>query len=101
MFLLYWHGFCDVSVTLYNVNVTLSPALSKKILDVHPWSDSTEFRGIGEAVPIGCFNLIVFLVLFSCCCSELFPRGVMGWSVTFPDHTYLPLIKGHYSVAAG
>ena len=28
---------------LYNVSVTLSPALS----NVHPWSDSTEYRGIG------------------------------------------------------
>ena len=26
----------------------LSPALSKYILDEHPWSDSTEFRGIGR-----------------------------------------------------
>ena len=26
----------------------LPPALSKKILDVQPWSDSTEFRGIGR-----------------------------------------------------
>ena len=23
------------------------PRISKKIIDVHPWSDSTEFRGIG------------------------------------------------------
>ena len=50
--LLCLNGFCDACVTLYNVSVTLSPALSKKILDVHPWSDSIEFRGIGEAVMI-------------------------------------------------
>ena len=43
-FLLCQHGFCDVSVTLWNVSV----ALTKQILDVHPWSDSTEFRGIGR-----------------------------------------------------
>ena len=41
-------GFCDDSVTLYNASVTLPPALSKYIFDVHPWSDSTEFRGIGR-----------------------------------------------------
>ena len=46
------HGFCDVSVTLYNISVTLSPALSKKILDDHPWSDYTE---LAEAAPIGPF----------------------------------------------
>ena len=40
-----WYGFCDVSVTLCNVSVTLS----KKLIDVHPRSDSTEFT---EAVPI-------------------------------------------------
>ena len=37
-----------MALALYNVSVTLSPALSKLILDVHPWSDSTEFRGIGR-----------------------------------------------------
>ena len=45
--LLCYHGFCDVSVMLYNVNVTLSLALSKYI-DVYPWSDFTEVRGIGR-----------------------------------------------------
>ena len=44
------HGFCEVSVTLYNVIITLSPALSNKILDVHPWSDSNEFPKIGQVV---------------------------------------------------
>ena len=42
------HGFFDASVMLYNVSVTLSPAIPKKILDVHPWSDSMEFCGIGR-----------------------------------------------------
>ena len=46
--LLCYYIFCDVSVTLYNVRVTLLPALLKYILDVHPWSDSTEFRGCGR-----------------------------------------------------
>ena len=45
--LLYWHGFCDVSVTLCDVSFTLS----KKTLDVHPRFDSTE---LAEAVPIEC-----------------------------------------------
>ena len=31
-----------------NVSATLSPVLSKQILDVHLWSDSTEFCGIGR-----------------------------------------------------
>ena len=42
------HGFCDVSVKLYSVSDTLSPALSNNILDVHPRSVPTEFRGIGR-----------------------------------------------------
>ena len=41
-----WHGLCDIGVTLCNVSGTLS----KKILDVHPRSESTE---LSEAVPIG------------------------------------------------
>ena len=41
----YWHGVCDVNVTLCYVSVTLS----KYILDVHPRSDTTE---LAEAVPI-------------------------------------------------
>ena len=43
--LLCWHGFCDVSATLWNVSVTLS----KWILDVQPRYDSTK---LAEAVPI-------------------------------------------------
>ena len=38
----------SVKYMLYNVSVMLSPALLKQNLDVHPWSDSTEFRGIGR-----------------------------------------------------
>ena len=41
--LLCWNGFCDISVPLCYVSVTLS----KKILDIHPRSDSMEFHGIG------------------------------------------------------
>ena len=67
-----------------------------------PWN----FAELAEAVPIDCFNLIVFLVLFSCCCSALLPLavpwvGLWYLIVTFPDHTYLPLVKGHNSVAVG
>ena len=55
-FLLCKHGFCDVSVTLYNVSVTLSPALSK-----YQSRSSMYIRGLiprnfaelAEAVPIG------------------------------------------------
>ena len=37
---------------LYNVSITVSPSLSKYILDVHLWSDSIEFRGIVQGSPI-------------------------------------------------
>ena len=40
--------FCDVRVTLYNVSVMLSPALTNQIIDVHPRSDSMGFRRIGR-----------------------------------------------------
>ena len=50
--ILCYHGFCDVSATLYNVNVTLLLALSKYILDVHPGLISRKFAELAEAVPI-------------------------------------------------
>ena len=52
--LLCWHGFCDVSVTLCNVSVTLP----KTILYVHPRSDSMDSTELAEAVPIVC-DLVV------------------------------------------
>ena len=62
--LLCWHDFCDVSIRLYNVSVTLSShALSKQILYVHPWSESTEFRGLGRGSSDWCLSLIVPLSL--------------------------------------
>ena len=42
---MYWHGFCAVSVTLYDASIMLA----KKNLDIHLRSDSTE---LAEAVPI-------------------------------------------------
>ena len=42
--LLYWHGFCDVSIMLSDVT------LSKLTLDVHTRSDYTK---LAEAVPMG------------------------------------------------
>ena len=43
------HDFCDVSVTLYNASVTLSSALSKKLLDEHPWFGHL----LGKGCPLG------------------------------------------------
>ena len=48
--LLCWHSYCDVSVTLCNISVTLS----KQILNEHPRSDYTELT---EAVPIVTINV--------------------------------------------
>ena len=50
--MLYWYGFCDVSVTLYDFSVLLS----KETLNVHPRSDSKE---LAEVAPI-----VVKMVLF-------------------------------------
>ena len=43
----------------------LSPALSKLILDVHPWSDSTDSAELAEAVPIGksCRHMIFYIII--------------------------------------
>ena len=67
--LLCWHSHCGVSFALCNVRVKLS----KKILDVHPKSDSIE---LAEAVPIDwliCFYVIPFIlssVPLVCLCSK-------------------------------
>ena len=51
----------------------LSPALSKHILDVHPWSDSTEFRGLAKAVPIALsYCAPIAVLLFSTLCPSSF-----------------------------
>ena len=47
--LLCWQGFCEISVTLCNVSVTLS----KKIIDVYPRYDSMDSTELAEAVLIG------------------------------------------------
>ena len=46
------HGFCDVSVTLYNVSVTLSSALSKYILVYIRGLNPRNFAELAEIVPI-------------------------------------------------
>ena len=48
----------------------LSPALSKKVLDVHPWSDSTEFRGIDRGSSDWGKRMLVALLLLSSRCHE-------------------------------
>ena len=45
---LYWRGFCDVRVALFDASVTL-----EYTLDVHPLSDSTE---MADAVPMDLQN---------------------------------------------
>ena len=55
--LLCWHGFCDLSVTLCNISITLS----KYILDVHPRSDATE---LAEAVLIALMTINASVYVF-------------------------------------
>ena len=51
LLLLCRHRICDVSVTFYIISVTLSPALTKKILNVHPGPIPRNFAESAEAIP--------------------------------------------------
>ena len=85
--LLFWYGFCDISVTLCNDGVTLS----KKILDIHPRSDSTIAPNIWiylkmhvkctHVLIISKFHIIIFLKFRTCFSLLLnWNTGYQGWN---------------------
>ena len=79
--LLCWHGFCDVSVTLCNSRVTLS----KKMLDVHPRSDSTE---LAKAFPIAANAMLISFYT-----QRLFHLLSVWWKLQVPVRQHTPTSK--------